>query len=58
VEENKIMYGIFDKEGNIKKIKDVNNEFFQILEQENLIKYKIFFTLSFENISNIINGNK
>ena len=58
MEDNKIMYGVFDKEGNIKKIKDVNNEFFQILEQENLIKYKIFFILSFENISNILNGNK
>ena len=58
MEDNKIMYGVFDKEGNIKKIKDVNNEFFQILEQENLINYKIFFKLSFEDISNIINNNK
>ena len=58
VEDNKIMYGVFDKEGNIKKIKDVNNEFFQILEQENLTNYKIFFKLSFEDISNIINNNK
>ena len=57
VNDNKIIYGIFDKEGNIKKIKDVNNEFFKILEKENLIKYRKFFSLSYEDISNITNDN-
>lgn len=54
---NKIVYGMFDKEGNIKKMKNII-EFFQILEKENLINYKKYFTLSFEDISNIINNNK
>ena len=58
ISENKIKYGIIDKDGNINNIKEENNEFFQILENEGLIKYKIFFRLSFEDISIIINNNE
>ena len=55
--DNKITYGKFDKEGNVKKIENGKNKFYQILKEEGLIKYKNFFELSFEIISNHINSN-
>ena len=58
ISENSIKYGIFDKEKNMNIIKDENNEFFQILEKEGLIKYKKFFRLSYEYISTLINNNE
>ena len=58
ISENSIKYGIFDKEKNMNIIKDENNEFFQILEKEGLIKYKKFFRLSYEDISTLINNNE
>ena len=54
--ENKIIYGKIDKDGNIKKIENGKNEFFQILEEEGLIKYKDLFSLSFNIISDKINN--
>lgn len=56
INDNKIIYGILDKEGNIKKIKE-ENDFNQILTERGVIKYKKFFDLSFENLSNMIYEN-
>lgn len=53
---DKIIYAFLDLEGNMKKIKD-EHEFEQILTERGLIKLKIFFDLSFEKISNIVNNS-
>jgi len=54
--DNKIIYALLDLEGNMKKIKD-EHEFEQILTERGLIKLKIFFDLSYESISNIVNNS-
>ena len=45
-----------DKDGNLKKKQNEENDFYNILEKEGLLKYKNFFNLSFDDISNMINN--
>ena len=45
-----------DKDGNLKKTQNEENYFYNILEKEGLLKYKNFFKLSFDDISNMINN--
>ena len=54
--ENKKMYGIVDKDEKFIKIKDDENEIYNILQKEGFLKYKNFFKLAFEDISNMINN--
>ena len=53
--DNKKIYGIVDKDEKFIKIKDDENEFYNILEKEGFLKYKNLFKLSLEDIANMIN---
>ena len=47
-------YGIIGNDGNVKKLKDGENKFFQLLKDDNLLIYEKLFKLDFEDINKIV----